>query len=388
MKKFLILALGLLLLPFSLGAQSLSDTEIGSLDFDALGSNTTLRMGEFAEIGRFRITNRGRRTLMVDRIRLRNYGNARLDESFENLGLYTGTEKINDDIQVSRNYITFHVPSTFIDRGDSLIFTVRGQLIYAKSNRRTVQLGVRRKEDILLKEASSGFFANCQVCEGVRLKTYTLRLGGLNIERSNYRPTYRYYGSRTNSYNPYYGRRTYRSTDSEPRSYNRRISTPVGRQSYSPGSKDIIFFSSQFSSKVPIEAEGIFLEVSSGNVSDKNGNGIANEIQDFSETFADFSLFVNGEFVDSTNGFERFNGRTGLRFDSTFIIWPSSQLVLRGRLTNQAQTGDKVRFKLNSNGILDPVYRYNYRSVPSVNINGGSTAPFREVESDLKINSR
>ena len=379
---------GLLLLPFSLFAQSVTDFDVGVLEITPLGSGNEIHMGRTAEIGRFRLTNRSRKSLLVRQINFRNYGSANMDESFQDLSLYVAGERVSSDAYTDRRNITFVLPEFWIFQGDSAIFSIEGQLIYAK-NGKTVQLGIRYKEDIQAEIANTGGFSvRCENCRGTRLKSYELRPGGIYLRSNNYRPAYRYYNSRRRSTAPRYSNyRVSNYTNRRPRiNYYR---PPSGNQTYNAGSKGVTFFSSYFNAKTGFEVEGIFLEVASGSqVTDKNGNGVTNEAEDFSEVFSDFKLYLNGQLLDSTNDFEVYNGRLGLFFNATTQIWPNTQLLLQGRIKNNGVNGDKVKFRLNGNGLIDPVYLHSYQTVPSQNINGSRTGNFSDVGGSLNIYKR
>ena len=56
----------------------------------------------------------------------------------------------------------------------------------------------------------------------------------------------------------------------------------------------------------------------------------------------------------------------------------NSQLLVTGRVTNNAVNGDKVKFSLGRNGLIDPVYAYSGNSVPSGSIRGGTTSNFSQ----------
>jgi len=373
MKKFLIASL---LFPFSVLAQY----EAGYIELQAQGTGGTIRMGETAEVARFRLSNRTGKSIILNRFKLRNYGTADLEDSFENFKIENNGSVISSEAIVARKDITFNFDNVSINRGDSLVLSVVGRLIYAPSGK-TIELGIRRQEDVQASLQSLDYFSlECRACEGLKARSKTLKAGGIYLRSTSPYRSSRYYGSyrRTSAasyFNRAYGSRTSTNTDT-----NRFYYRPASSQSYSPGSKDIRFFSTYINSKNAVQVEGVFLNLASGSAaSDKNANNQANELADFSDTFSDFTLWVNNQRVDTTNDFTTSNGKIGLLFNSTFDIPGNAQLLLTGRITNRAVSGDKVKFSLPKEGLIDPVYLYNGASVNTSNINGGSTSQFNSA---------
>lgn len=361
MKHLKYFFFNLFLIPSFVFAQSV-DYEVGNLKITSLGSASTISMGRSGEIGRFRLSNQGRKNLQIESIQFKNYGTADLEKNFESFILYAHNESVGSASFTEKKRVGIALDDFILERGNSVIFTLKAKLVYAKRGQ-TIQLGIQRTEDLMARENSSGFYATCENCENTKFKTYSLRTGSIYLQNqsSRYR---RYRGSSSRTLLPTSNRTIY-SNDRSNRSYN-------------TGSKDVVFFSSFFRTKVSMQAEGVFLAIeNSSQVSDKNGNGIGNELVDFEETFSDFRLYVGGEYVDHANNFESQNGQLGLLFETTFEIHSNSQLLLVGRLTQEAQTGDKIKFRLDKNGLIDPVYLHNYDSVfPS----GGSSGNFSETE--------
>jgi len=371
MKNLLLVALGLLLLPSLTFAQSFN---AGHITVQAQGSGGTIRIGETAELARLRVSNRTGQNITLNTLKLRNYGTARLDESFENLHVNQQNITVGRSVRVDSKAVYLKLEDVRIGRGDNVVLSVQGRSIFARSGR-TVELGIQREEDVNATVDSAPFFGiECRDCEDVRARSKQLRAGGIYLNRrSPYRAS-RFYGSR-------------RSLSDPARYYTRRN---VGNQTFAQGAKGITFFSTFLNSRTDVAVDGLFLAIASGSqVSDKDGNGQTNNLDDFSDAFSDFTLFVNGRSVDSTNDFINYRGQSGLLFDSSFDIPANSQLLLTGRVTNNAVTGDRVKFNLGRTGLLDPVYLHNGDSVSPSNINGGSRSNFTSTgSSGLSINKR
>lgn len=370
--KILAFVMGLLFLPIIiLQAQNVEDHS-AYIELQAQGSGGTIGMGKTAELAKFRLSNRSGKNISLNRLTLRNYGTADLDESFENYVVKNNNRVISTAVQVDRNNVTFSFEKGLIARGEALQLSVVARLIYAPS-RQTVKLGIRRQEDVQASIIGLDYFSlECRECESIKGQEKNLRAGGLNIRNTSPYASARFYGSSrsTSSYNPNDSSLIRKNTNTNSTS---SLYSPIrlGRQPYSPGSKDIQFFSTDLNSKVSTQVEGVFLSIGSGsNASDKNKDGKANQIEDFSASFSDFNLYVNNQQVDSTDAFVSFNGRVGLLFDSTFEIPPQSNLVLTGRITQNAVNGDRVRFSLNRTGLIHPTYTFS-GDTPNYAVNNG-----------------
>lgn len=365
MKKFLI---GLLLLPFSVLAQY----DAGYIEIQTQGSAGSFKMGQTAELGRFRLSNRTGKTINLNGLRLRNYGSAKLSDSFENIRIENNDYSIGTAVFTDRKSVQFRFDNIEIGRGDSLVLSVVGRLIYAKAGQ-TVKLGIQYEEDVKASLKGVNYFSlECRSCRGQRAKTQILRGGGIYVNPYSPYQGYRYYGSRR-----------------APNDISRYYRTPISNKSYSQGTKGITFFTTYLNSKSPFRVDGVFLNIANGSiVSDKNGNGIMNELEDFNQTFSDFTLYVNGQREDSSNEFSVYQGRVGLWFNNRLDLPANSQLILSGRIENSATTGDKVKFSLDKTGLIDPVYIYNGDSIDLGNIKGGSRSNFTEstINEPLSIN--
>lgn len=379
MKKLLLLFSFCLLQPAF--AADISDYDLGSIELKPLGNGTNIKIGRNTEIGKFQIRNRSSKKISIESITFRNYGNADLDEAVEDAGIYTTLgDKISTSSKADQKNITFlfdnGINGGFVLRGgDSIIFVIKATIAYARTND-TIQLGLRYEEDFVARDASSGF--QLPVSEKLRLKSYQLESGDLSVIRSYYNSSRRYTSSRLPSwYRSYRQRSSARRSSTPPFTQSSsRIAVPISRRSYSPGARDITFLSSSVRSKTGVHAEGVTIEVSSYQVSDKNGNGISNEIEDLNETFSDFRLFVDGQMIDSTNEFE--NGPV-LVFGNSFDLFPSSRIQVIGRITNTAQNGDKLKLRLNPKRLHDPQYLHSGDSVSPDSINGSGNG--NQVES-------
>ena len=102
-------------------------------------------------------------------------------------------------------------------------------------------------------------------------------------------------------------------------------------------------------------ADGLFFALGRGTfASDKNNNGQNTDAEDLSETFRDFKLYVNNQYVDYVSEFATYRGRTGVWFDTEIILDPNSQIMIVGEITRYAENGDKIRFNLRREGIINP----------------------------------
>ncbi|MCF7812268.1 hypothetical protein K9M59_01550 [Candidatus Gracilibacteria bacterium] len=375
-------------------AVNISGYELSSVELTPLGSGTEIKIGRFAQIGRFRATNRSpnNKKIEVQALRLHNYGTADLDEALENAGIYVQNEKISTQSFADRKDITFTlengVSGGFLLRaGDSVIFEIKATLAYARPGD-TIQLGFRYEEDFVATEVGNNF--QVEVSKKIRMETYPLGVGDLSVIRNyrnnsfskNSRPSYRYYGSQYRRSYPTYTRYI-------PPSYQRAtrsIPSSRNRDSYSPGSQDITFLQSYSRNDTPVRVEGVAIEVTSGSrAQDKNSNGIENEREDFERTFSDFRLYINGEMVDSTDTFSTGSGGLELIFDSSFDLFQNSQIQVVGRITHNAQNGDRLQLRLNPQRFFDPEYLHSGDSLPQQNIRQNQIQESTGVEPGFRI---
>jgi len=304
--------------PQTTQTQKLTSFDTTEVSFEPSGSESTIRMGRYEEIGKFRLVN-GSKNLQLRSIRFRNYGDSNLAESFDNFSIQQNGQEILTRASVDGDYLTIWFDNYFLRGGDSAMVSVRARLIYAQRND-TVQLGIQREEDFSASVVGTEFGARLTGFSDAKLKEHTLSPGGLT---SSVQSIYsRYRASRAN-YSP-----TYRAADV-----------------YLAGSRDVLFLSRIFTQKNDFSVDGAFFPINNGSfVSDKNSNGIDNEISDLEATFDSFQLFVDGAEIDSTNNFTSRGGRLGLEFDTNFDIFSQTHIQIYGRITNEAVSGDKLKF--------------------------------------------
>jgi hypothetical protein len=299
--------------------QQFTNFDVSEVNFQSSGSESTIMMGRYAEIGKFRLFNDDKNS-QLRTIRFRNYGDSDLEESFDSFSIQQNGREVASQIFVNGDYLTIQFEDYFLGKGDSVMLSVRARLIYAQRND-SVQLGIKNAEDFVADVVGTEFNALLTGFKNVRLKKHILKAGGImSGTQSNYR---NYRNSRNSTYSP-----TYRAADV-----------------YAPGSRDVLFLSQLFTQKNNFSVDGGFFPINSGsNISDKNNNGIDNEISDLELTFNSFQLFVDNMEIDSTNDFTFRNGRIGLEFDTNFDVLSQTHVQIFGRITNKAITGDKLKF--------------------------------------------
>jgi hypothetical protein len=356
-----------------------STYDLLGIQITPLGSASELSIGTLPEIGRFRITNPSRKKIMLRSIAIRNYGTARLDESLLDASLWISGNQISSRSWIDLKNIYFSTHDYIIGSGDSVIIDVKATVQFAHDGE-TIQLGIRRPEDFVAIEVGSGFAVGLPIdSTPAQMKTYTLSPGAISVQRT---PTYRNSfirpvapSSQTNQYIP----NSYYST------YLPRVSLPIqspvstyrmiGSQTRSPGSKEVNFLDFYLSQKMPVRADGIFFEIDASSLSsDKNGNGIDNEIDDFNDTFNTFQLYINGLQEDSSNSIEYYRGQAGVFFDTSFdLLGGENHFQVTGRIKNNATNGDKLKLRGGNTFLISPEYIYSGDAVPSSKIHGSPT---------------
>lgn len=132
-----------------------------------------------------------------------------------------------------------------------------------------------------------------------------------------------------------------------------RSNIQVGRN-YSGRSRDVLFGKFYADNQIAYTAEGVFFSLASGtSVSDKNNDG-QTDADDLSETFGDFKLYVNDQYIDYVPDFSVYRGRTGVWFDTSFLLPPYASLMIVGEINRSAENGDRIRFDLRRDGLVNP----------------------------------
>lgn len=182
MKK-LLLAVGLLLFTWSpVSAIDISSYQTSEIRMTPLGSESVIRVGTLGELGRFRLTNQGKKDVALHSLRFRNYGSADLAKTFDSYGLYADGHRISHRVQVSRKYITLLFDDFVLERGESEIFMIKGRLVYSPRGK-FVKLGVKREEDLDATERNTGANARLTFNRSKMLKRQDLKTGGIIIYR-------------------------------------------------------------------------------------------------------------------------------------------------------------------------------------------------------------
>ncbi len=369
------LAIGLSISATTLGYWG-SSYEAPGIQFSSLGSSAEIGIGTLSSIGRFRLSNPSKKKIILKSVALKNYGNSNLQESLADASLWANGQQVSSRSWIDRKEVYFSTPDYIIGGGDSIIIDVKATIGYAHDGD-TIKLGVKRAEDIVALEMGSGFAVGLSVDDApTQLKEYSLSPGAIGIRRT---PTYRNSRSRTYTRSqyyrytptPYYSDYTPREeyTTTQPRTTTYRS---IGSQTRSPGSRGVSFLDFYVSQKTPVRADGAFFEVNSASfASDKNGNGMNNELEDFNDTFDSFQLYINGQREDSASYLESYRGKIGVWFDSSFdLMAGDNHFQVTGRIRNEAVDGDKIKLYGGSNFLINPEYLYSGDAVPSSKIHG------------------
>lgn len=345
------------------------------LTFTPLGSSTNnLRVGRTVELGKFRMSNPGRKNVILESLRFKNYGRSSLDRSLENAVLVDTLSEVVASGYGEGRFISFDFGNGgyVLERGSSMTFRIQATLAYARTGDR-IELGIQRQEDLRATEYSSGFGVPSNA-EGIRLKSHTLKSGDIHFSSSyrssrqntQYSPRYRSYrGSYRRRLSSNYSRSRYQSSSSRntyrrssqwrsssqrslpqytrTKSVSRLRTTDQG--SYNPGSRDVLFFNQYVSSNRNIAIDGVYFEVL-GNVSGR-----------LEDSFEDMRLFIDGHLEASSGRFDVVNGRTVLLFDQSMdIVAGNHQWQVTGRVSRNAQNADRIRLRLDKSGFLDVEY--------------------------------
>lgn len=292
--------------------KNVSSFQTSQLIFKPLGANNVrLRFGQDSRIGRFRIQNESTKNITLQHLILENKGTARLNETFKELELRNNTgELIAVSDQLTQKQVSFTFNNIAFHGGEGLTLDVWGTVIGGRTGR-TIELTLDKSDDLTAFLSNSNTTTDTQ-SGSENLSKNILDFDTLNISRT---PT----------------------------------SNFLWNQNYNPGSKDIIFLSQNIRHKAQIFIEDVIVFVASGSIaSDKDENGISNEISDFEGTFQEMNLYVNGRLQDQTDNFEIINGQLVLRFRGNFELYSTTNFMITGKTSYQANTGDRLRLTIDS----------------------------------------
>ncbi len=292
--------------------KNISSFQTSQLIFKPLGDNNArLKFGQNSRIGRFRIQNESTKNITLQHLILENKGTARLNETFEQLELRKNTgELLSISDQLTQKQASFTFNNINFYGGEGLTLDIWGTVIGGRSGR-TIELTLDEADDLTAFLSNSNTTTDTK-SDSENLSKNILDFNTLNISRT---PT----------------------------------SNFLWNQNYNPGSKDIIFLSQNIRHKAPIFIEDVIIFVSSGSIaSDKDGNGISNEINDFESTFQEINLYINGKFQDQTDEFELISGQLVLRFHCNFDLYNTANFMITGKTSYQANTGDRLRLTIDS----------------------------------------
>jgi hypothetical protein len=190
MKKIFLLMLSLSIFVMKTPvttALSISGYQASQIVITAKGSDGNILMGRTAPVAQFLVQNRGDKNLALEYLNLKNYGNADLTESFGRWQVLINGQTVQAWIWTERKNIRMVFPEpVIIGRGDSVRIEIAAQLIGARTNR-DVQLGLRRSDDIDLREINTGAYGKVITDTPIKFATQKLRPGGINIRRQSRR---------------------------------------------------------------------------------------------------------------------------------------------------------------------------------------------------------
>lgn len=193
MKKLLfaiIILLGSLFGQPFVDAISVSSYQVSQVSVSSVGSDGTIFMGQKAPLAQFRLQNRGDKHLAFEYVELKNYGNADLTESFADWEILVNGQAVNTWVWTERKKIALMLPEpVIIGRGNTIKIELHAQLVWARKNR-NVQLGLRRAEDIDLREINTDAYAEIVTDTNIKFAEQQLRPGGITFRRQS-RRTYR-----------------------------------------------------------------------------------------------------------------------------------------------------------------------------------------------------
>ena len=358
-----------------------ADYKVSMMDFQFLGSDTTIDVGSnFVEIGKFRMENQTttNKDIELRAITFKNDGTAELENVLENVALYVGGEQVSAESIIDGDYITFRLDNGvtggyIMEDGDSRIFSLRADIVSAEKND-TIQFKVDNFEDIVaieigtafgVKSVSDNYNDGTTTATGTdedaednwaRLRTYTIDSGDINVSR-------------------------------DPSS--------LGNQQYAPGSNDVVALTARVIVDQPLLVDGVTLYATYGNTT--TGTNL-DSLAEANAHFNNFRLFLNDRLVDSENlltGDDAVNDDADattavtndakLAYDTTFEIAGASILKLVLNIQNAATTDSWIKFNVVATQFASPEYISTGDQVPATQMLGTATGSQVEVKQSALI---
>lgn len=339
----------------------IAEYEVSTMEQSCLGTNSTITVGtSFAELYKFKLTNDSNtnKDILLRAMTFKNDGSAELENVIANPALYVNGQQVSVESIVDGDYVSFLLDDgttggLVVEDGDSVIFSLRGDLISAEQGD-TIKFEIDNAEDIVGVEIGTSFGVRIVDASGdlaednaTSCATYTLDAGDLTLSR-------------------------------DPSS--------LGNQEYAPGSDDIVGATCRVVAQQPIATDGIKFCLTTGSVvGDENGNGVANELADFNKSFSNYRLYIDDTLVDTANVLTASAGSTAVTdycvdFSTTFEIAGTSVMKLAMDIEDAADTGSKVKFQAVATDFDSPEYISTGDQLTSNETVGTCAASFVEVE--------
>lgn len=315
----------------------IAEYAVSEVEFNCLGADTIVSVGtSFVEIGKFKLLNDSatNKDVLLRAVTFKNDGTADLEDVLANAALYVSGEQVSVESIVDGDYLSFLLDDgvtggLVLEDGDSIIFSIRGDLISAEQGD-TIKFELDNAEDMVGIEIGTSFGVRVVDSEGrlaedsrASCSVYTLDAGDLTLSR-------------------------------DPSS--------LGNQEYAPGSDDAVGQTCRIVAQQPIVADGITICVADGSkVADKDGNGTANELADFNAAFSNYRLYIDDTLVDSEDKLAAIGSGSGveafcLDFNTTFEVTGTSTMKLVMNIDDKADTNDQIKFKANADDFESPEY--------------------------------
>ncbi len=361
--------------------------EVSQLRFSALGSDTTIEVGNsFVEVGKFRILNGSNTNKDVElrAITFKNDGTAEVADAFENLSLYVSGEQISAETIIDGDYVTFRLDNGItggyvVEDGDSRIFSIRADVVSAERND-TINFKVDNYEDIVGVEIGTAFGVRAVAGDAGRslstsnnaqtTATSPACVAGTNVAEDNCARLYMY------------------SVDSGDLNVSRDPAS-LGNQEYAPGSNDVVFMTARLVVDQPLLADGVNLYIASGSTVDGD-----DKLTEFNNRFDNFRLYLNDRMIDSENDFVGDTDCTVtatscyLEFDTTFEIAGTSILKLVGNITQNAEDDDQIKLSVSATNFSSVEYISTGDQVSTSQLLGSATSSFVQVQQSSLVISR
>lgn len=175
--------------PLQSNLMTTADYEVANVHYEpTTGASQEYKVGDTnVELGRFTLTNKKDRDLLLKAIAIRNGGAGDISKNLSNLALYRGSDKVSSTYTVLDRDLTFVLSGELSSNGSNT-FILRGDIIGAEDITNSFQFQLRNTQDLVLSEKATSFDAKVtfkNTSDGY-MRTYAIKGSDVTLTKKTY----------------------------------------------------------------------------------------------------------------------------------------------------------------------------------------------------------